>query len=156
MEDEEFQSPVPTESIVRFAASLGWRGIEQNDIRLTRETCFSLPVGMVITCWSTRDLKFFIQINQAVSGQFGVYNVSVVAERYGIGPMDFAPCRFSTSEGAVSEARRLAPLFARANFRDKIWRRRYLEQHPQKLLHPNKKWRGWKARLRPESGLTRQ
>jgi hypothetical protein len=24
------------------------------------------------------------------------------------------------------------------------------------LLHPNKKWRGWKARLRPESGLTRQ
>jgi hypothetical protein len=40
-----------------------------------------------VTCWSTADLRFFIQINQKTPGEFGRYNVSVVAERYDIGPI---------------------------------------------------------------------
>jgi hypothetical protein len=140
----------PTNQVRRFAAELGWRGIERTDIRLTRDICGSLPEGTVVTCWCTNDLWFFIQINQKVPGQFGVYNVSVVAERYNIGPMGFEMCQFATDDEAAKEARRLAPLFARTNFRDTKWRRRYLEQHPEKLLGRKKKWRGWKGRLRTE------
>jgi hypothetical protein len=138
----------PTSLVHRFAAALGWNGIERTDIRLTPEICGNLSVGTIVTCWSTTDLRFFIQINQDVWGQFGAYRVSVVAERYNIGPMEFETCAFETEDEAVQEARRLAPLVARANFRDKNWRRRYLEEHPERLLHPKKKRRGWKGRLR--------
>lgn len=125
---------------------------------LTPDICGSVPAGTVVTCWSTNDLRFFVQINQMTPGRFGVYNVSVVAERYNIAPLDFASCRFETADEADTEAQRLWPQFARTNFRDKRWRRRYLEQYPGKLLHPKKKWRGWKGRLRtdqtraPETG----
>jgi hypothetical protein len=139
-----------TDLVRRFAAELGGNGLERTDIRLTRDICGSLPVGTIVTSWSTRNLRFFIQINQAVSGEFAAYNVSVVAERYSIAPMGFTTCRFKTADEAASEARRLAPRFARTNFRDGRWRRRYLEHHPEKLLHPKKKWRGWKGRLRTE------
>ena len=138
----------PAPLIRRFAAGLGWNGMDRTEIRLTPEICGNLPVGTIVTCWSTNDLKFFIQINQKVWGQFAVYNVSVVAERYNIGPMDFEVCAFASVDEAAQEARRLAPLFARTNFRDKRWRRRYLEEHPERLLRPKKKWRGWKGRLR--------
>jgi len=134
----------------RFAASLGWYGIDRTDTTLTSDICGNVPAGTVLTCWSTNDLRFFIQINQTTPGQFGVYNVSVVAERYNIAPMDFVACEFESTDEADGEAQRLSPLFARSNFRDKRWRRQYLEQHPRKLLHPKKKWRGWKGRLRPE------
>ena len=133
--------------VQHFAASLGWRGIERSDVTITPDSRGNVSVGTVVTCWSTNDLKFFIQINQATPGQFGVYNVSVVAERYHVGPMDFVTCNFQTVEEAHSEAQRLSPLFARANFRDKRRLRRYLEQHPDKLLPGRKKWRGWKGRL---------
>ncbi len=140
----------PSTLVHSFAASLGWHGIERTDITLTPDICGSVPAGTVVTCWSTNDLRFFIQINQKAPGQFGEYNVSIVPERYNIGPMDFTTCRFETSDEANSEARRLSPLFARANFRDKRWRRRYLEQHAKNLLRPKKKWRGWKGRLSTE------
>lgn len=125
-----------------FAESLGWHGIEQTEIVLTPEAAGGLPAGTVVTCWSATDLRFFIQINQKTSGEFGKYNVSVVAERYNIGPMDFVACEFETAAEAESEAQRLSPLFARRNFRDPRWRRRYLEEHPEKLLRPKKRRRG--------------
>jgi hypothetical protein len=137
----------------RFAASLGWYGIERTDITLTPDICGNVPAGTVVTCWSTNDLKFFIQINQRTPGRFGAYHVSVVAERYNIAPMNFVPCSFETTDEADTEAQRLSALFARTNFRDKRWRRRYLEQHPRKLLRPKKKWRGWKGRLRTEPSV---
>ncbi len=142
----------PTDQVRRFAVELGWRGIERTDIRLTSATCLGLPVGTLVTCWSTSNLKFFIEVNQTVPGRFGGYRVSVVAEKYHIGPMDFEMCAFESEDEAVGEARRLAPLFARRNFRDKEWLRRYLERHPEKLLRSKKKWRGWKGRLR--AGVT--
>ena len=141
-----------TNLVLHFAANLGWRRLERTDITLTREICGDIPEGTIDTCWSTCDLKFFIQINQAVPGQFGAYNVSVVAERYDIRPMGFATCRFNTAGEAVREAQRLAPLYAKRNFRDKRWRRQYLERHPEKLWHRKKKWRGWKGRFRTEAG----
>jgi hypothetical protein len=70
--------------------------------------------------------------------------------------MDFVACTFETSDAADAEAQRVSPLFARSNFRDKRWRRRYLEQHPEKLLHAKKKWRGWKGRLRTEQSDERE
>ncbi len=138
----------PSMLIRRFAASLGWHGIERTDIVLTPETAGGLPAGTVVTCWSTTDLKFFIQINQKTPREFGRYNVSVVAERYNIGPMDFVTCEFDNVEEAQREAERLFPLFARKNFRDPCWQRAYLEEHPERLLRPEKNWRGWKGRLR--------
>jgi len=136
-----------TALVLRFAADLGWRGLARTDIRLTPECCGSYPVGTIVTSWSTKHLKFFIQINQAIPGESGAYKVSVVAERYDIGPMAFVTCRFATRDEATDEARRLTSLFARDNFRNKGWRRRYLEQHPEKLLRQKKKWRGWKGHL---------
>ena len=138
----------PSNLVRCFAESLGWRGIERTDITLTPDNCGTLAAGTVGTCWSTNDLKLFIQINQTTFGQFGEYNVSVVAERYNIGPMEFSVCKFKNNSEANSEAQRLSPLFARKNFRDKRWRRRYLELNPGKLLRQNKKWRGWKGQLR--------
>ena len=132
----------------RFALALGWRGIERTEFTLKAGINDRVLAGTVVTCWSTNDHRFFIQINQTTPGQFGEYNVSVVAERYNIGPMGFSVCRFETADEADSEAQRLSRLFAKTNFRDKRWRRRFLEQHPTKLLHPKKKWRGWKRRLR--------
>ena len=145
--------PFATPSVLvrHFAASLGWYGLTRTDLVLTPDICGSVPAGTVVTCSSTSDMKFFIQINQTVPGEFGKYNVSVVAERYDIRPMDFGTCEFETTDEAGSEAERLAPLFARKNFRDPRWRRRYLEEHPEKLLRPKKNWRGWKGRLRAES-----
>jgi len=140
----------PTVLVRRFAAELGWNGIDRADATLTADNRGDVPVGTVVTCWSTSDVKFFIQINQLVLGEFGEYNVSVVAERYDIGPMDFESCKFDSREEAVDEALRLAPRFARANFRDRTWRRRYLEQNPEKLFRPKK--RGWKRWLRPGNG----
>ena len=137
----------PTILVRRFAAGLGWNGIERTDITLTPKTCDNLPVGTIITDWTTSNLIFFIQINQWSPGRFGTYNVSVVAERYGIAPVDFTVCAFETAEEADKESQRLAPLLARKNFKDKKWRRRYLEQHPQKLFRSKKKRRGWKGRL---------
>lgn len=140
----------PSLLIHHFAAALGWHGIERTDITLSAEICGNVPAGTVVTCWSTNDLRFFIQINQTAPGRFGAYNVSVIAERYNIAPLDFASCEFKTIEEAHAEAQRLSPLFARTNFRDKRWRRRYLEEFPQKLLHRKKKWRGWKGYLHAE------
>ncbi len=140
----------PSALVRRFAESLGWYGTEGADITLTPDICGSVPAGTVLTLWSTNNLRFFIQISQVTPGKFGAYRVSVVAERYHIGPMDFTDCQFETPAEAASEARRLSPLFARSNFRDKRWRRRYLEQNPLRLLRPKKRWRGWKGRLRTE------
>jgi hypothetical protein len=122
----------PSTLVHRFAASLSWSGIERTDIRLTQDICGSVPGGTVVAFWSTNDMKLFIQINQEIAGRFGVYRVSVVAERCGIAPMDFVSCAFETTDDADTEAKRLSPLFARTNFRDNRWRRRYLEQHPKK------------------------
>ena len=137
--------------VSRFAALLGWNGIEQSKITLTPEDHGNLPVGLIVTCWSTNDLKFFLQINQKTCGQFGEYKVSVVAERYNIRPMEFVECEFNNNDEVHREAQRLAPLFARKNFRNQQWRRQYLERHPEKLWRVRKKRRGWKARLRPQS-----
>jgi hypothetical protein len=137
----------PFQLIRRFAGELGWRGIEQTDITLTSDICGDLPCGTVMTCFSTTDIDFFIQINQATAGIFGKYKVSVVAERYGIRPMEFQTCRIGSIDDAVKEAKRLNPLFARRNFRDPTWRRAYLTLHPEKFWRGRKKWRGWKAAL---------
>ena len=139
----------PTSLVDRFAASLGWHGIERTDITLAPDICGNVPAGTVVTCWSTNGLRFFIQINQKAPGRFGEYNVSVVAERYGIAPMDFASCKFETT---MRRTPRLSAF------------RRYSREPTSvindggvdtlktswKLLHPKKKWRGWKGRLRTE------
>ena len=44
-----------TDLVRRFAAELGWNGLERTDIRLTRDICGSLPVGTIVT-WGI-DLK---------------------------------------------------------------------------------------------------
>lgn len=136
----------PSILVSRFAAELGWRGITRTDITLTADNHGNLPIGTVVTCFSTNDIRFFIQINQAVTGQFGKYNVSVAAERYNIRSMNFEVCEFDSIAGSIAEASRLAPLFARSNFKNPKWRRQYLEQNPTRLLR-KKKWRGWKARI---------
>jgi hypothetical protein len=142
-----FSFSAPPTLVRHFAASLGWHGLTRTDLVLTPDIRGSVAAGTVVTCWSTSDLRFFIQINQKVPGRFGKYNVSVVGERYDIGPMDFDTCEFQTADEARSEAARLAPLFARKNFHDPSWRRRYLEEHPEKLLRSKKNWRGWKGRI---------
>lgn len=137
----------PSILVSRFALELGWRGLERTDITPPADMRGSLPVGAVVTCFSTTDLKFFIQINQRVAGKFGAYNVSVVAERYDIGPIDFEKCDFDSISSAVREASRLSSVFVRANFKNPRWRREYLEENPEKLLARRKKWRGWKGRV---------
>ena len=136
--------------VKRFAALLGWNGIQRKRMSLEPHIYVSLPPGTVATYWSTTDSRFFIHINQSIAGQFGAYRVCVVPDRYDIGPTDFVDCRFANAVEAANEAKRLAPLLARTHFRDRIWRRRYLERNPTKLLHPKKRWRGWKCRLRTE------
>jgi hypothetical protein len=136
----------PEALVARFASELGWHGLKRTEVRFSPATHGALPVGTVVTCFTTTDPKFFIQINQQEAGVFGQYSVSVVAERYGIRPTDFVTCEFNSNGGAISEAERLSPMFARANFKNPKWRRQFLEQNPTKLLRKNKR-RGWKFRL---------
>jgi hypothetical protein len=149
--DEQGKTPMTSTNlfrlVCRFAGELGWHGLVQTDLMLTPDNCGDFPPGVVVTCFSTSHLRFFIQINQAVAGEFGQYKVSVVAERYDIRPLDPEPCTIRSFEDAIRESRRLYLQFGRANFRKPEWRRRYLEQHPHKLWRKKKKRRGWKARL---------
>lgn len=92
----------------RFAALLGWHGLDETQFKLTPHDCGTLPVGTLVTCWSTSHLNFFIQINQLQTGKFGEYNVSVVADRYDIAYVPFEPCRFESDDEAQAEAQRLA------------------------------------------------
>lgn len=145
-----FKIPLDEHSLLvrQFAQELGWKGLERTDFTLYPGEKESYPNGVVGTCWTTTHLKFFVQVGQETLGVFGAYTINVCAERFDISRLDFVPCTFTTFEQASVEARRLAPQFARANFRDPKWRRRYLEEHPERLTRPKKKWRGWKGRLR--------
>jgi hypothetical protein len=130
----------------RFASELGWRGLERTDITLTPDICSRVQVATVFTCFSTTDSRFFIQINQHIPGRFGLYDVSIVAERYGIRPTDFVKCELASIGDAISESVRLSPMLARVNFKNRKWRRQFLERNPSKIVR-NKKWRGWKGRF---------
>jgi hypothetical protein len=145
-----YKIPLDEHSLLvrQFAQELGWKGLERTDFTLYPGEIASYPNGVVGTGWTTTHLKFFVQINQETLGSFGEYAIAVCAERFDISQLDFVQCSFTTIEQAIAEARRLAPQFARANFRDSKWRRRYLEEHPERLTRPKKKWRGWKGRLR--------
>ena len=139
-------NPDHNELVKRFAAALGWNGIQGYNIILDETNCGTSSPGTTVTGWSTTDLKHFIQINQSRTGSFGQYNVSVVAERFHIGPMPFQKCSFHNYPEADGEANRLSATFHRKNFYKKSWRREFLQQHPE-LLFGRKKWRGWKGRL---------
>jgi hypothetical protein len=135
----------PDDLVTRFASELGWHGLKRTDVCLSPATCGTLPVSTVVTCFTTTDPKFFIQINQQEAGVFGQYSVSVVAERYGMRPTDFANCRFESDAAAISEARRLFAMCARSNFKSPTWRRQFIAQNPSKLRRKNR--RGWKSRI---------
>jgi len=132
--------------VSRFAAELGWHGLRKFAFTLTEGNCGSLPIGTIVTGFTTTDLKFNHQINHCLAGQFGEYGVTVVADRYHILPHEHTKCVMNTIDEAIQEAARLSALFARANFKNPHWRRRYLEQYPTNLMR-KQKWRGWKARL---------
>ena len=137
-------------SVERFASVLGWHGIVESSIRLTDSNCGRFDPGTEVTCWSTTDLGFFIQINQSVPGQFNRYRASVAAHRYGIAPIPFQECEFTTPVEAQREGVRLSQILSRAQFKRSEWRRTFLTANPGVLLRSTKKWRGWRARLLAE------
>lgn len=130
-----------------FAAGLGWRGLRPISFTIREGEDRFTPIGTVVTCFTTPDIKFFIQINQAAPGTFGRYRASVVAHRYDICFTDFYECAFESTEQAEGEAARLFSRLGRVNFKDPSWRRDYLERQPRKRWKKRKR-RGWKGRLR--------
>jgi len=137
-----------TLSLVKlFAARLGWRGLRPYSFTIREGEDRFAPIGTVVTYFTTTDIKFFIQINQATPGTFGRYRASVVAHRYDICFTDFYECNFESSEQAASESARLFSRLGRANFKDPSWRRDFLELQPRKRWKKRKR-RGWKGRLR--------
>jgi hypothetical protein len=134
--------------VQRFASELGWHGVVETEIPMTSEICGNLPVGTIVTCFTTTHVKHFLQVNQSTPGEFGKYRVAVAAERYNVRSTGFQACEFESIDQAVSEARRLRPLLERSRFRYARQRRQFLEQQPDELLPRGKKWRGWKASLR--------
>src|SRR4051812_7844942 len=96
----------PLMLLQEFAARLGWHGLCQQQIRLTRDICGRLPVGTVITSYTTTDEKFNLQINENPVGQKRCYQASIVAERYGMEPIPWQPFIVDDCKSAIAEALR--------------------------------------------------
>lgn len=122
----------PLDSIRIFAAALGWHGLRPYCFTIEVSLSHEWPLGEICTSFTTPDVKFNLQINQAVPERFGKYRASVVAHRYDIRHVDFFDCAFDTIDSAKSEAARLFAHLARSNFKNPRWRRGYLEHHPDR------------------------
>jgi hypothetical protein len=97
-----------------FAARLGWHGLRQYQHRVPSEHCGSLPVGTVITYYTTTDEKFNLQINENPIGQARTYQATVVLERYGLRHIGWHDFAIEDHQSAADEAERLKPLLSRS------------------------------------------
>lgn len=131
------QSPSPYCLLCEFASLLGWRGLCIDQSRLTPENCGELPPGTIITSYSTRDLKFFLQIHENPIGQSVHYHASIVPERYAIRPIGWHPFSLTDLASVTQEANRLTPILSRRLFRNRKWRQRFMRDNPH-LVWPSR------------------
>jgi len=126
----------------RFAAMLGWNGLQLEWIRLSPEEAAS-PNCSVVAYYLTTDQKLRIQINEIPAGQSRFHQAIVVASRNGIGVFDWHKFElFDDDDSLAAEADRLRPWLDRQQFRNPKRRAIFKKEHPELLLVTKKRWRG--------------
>jgi hypothetical protein len=132
----------PYAALCRFAAAVGWNGLQMHQHVLTDETCGTCASGDIITFYCTTDPKFFLQINENPVGQAIEYHATVMLWRYGIRDIGWHSFSISAPGDEINEAARLQPLFSRCQFRDAHWRRNFKRRHPELIIPSCKRKRG--------------
>jgi hypothetical protein len=120
----------PVQRMQEFARLLGW-----NDLRFCPLRRPESPGGL-FAFYCTTDAKFNLQIGQRSDLGISRYAAAVIAERYGISFVPHQPFTLCDDPAELlAEANRLRPLIARANFKNRAWRRWFAEQYPPWIMH---------------------
>lgn len=125
----------PVLRMQRFAAMLGWRGLQLEHVRVDMLENHKLDGPAIVIYYTTTDRKFFLQINTHPHGQTRLHQATVIAWRYGMHSVGWHAFElFDEDQQLIAEGKRLEPLLARSLVKDRNWRRRFLNQHPEYAL----------------------
>jgi len=130
----------------RFAAMLGWNGLQLDWIRFTSEEAArnnTIPKSLVLAHYLTTEWEFHIQINELPSGQSRFHQASVAPNRYGFKHLGWHKFElFDDDDALTAEADRLRPWLDRQQFRNPKRRAIVKKEHPELLLVTKKRRRG--------------
>lgn len=145
---QSFVASQPVRRLQELARLLGW-----NDLRLE---CFPIvsplfPRGY-FALYSTTDSKLSLQIGPRADLGPNSYSIAVVASRYGIVAAPHQSFTLPASdESLAAEAQRLSPWFARANFKDRAWRKRFAVENPLWIMQQYRQRNKFLSRLRQQA-----
>jgi hypothetical protein len=144
-EHRQILASKPIERIRRFAALLGWKGLQPYRIRFTTDEIakWDVPGCGLLVSYVTTDKRFFLQINETKPWGAGGHQASIAADRYDIGSIGWHPFELFDDDARLKlEADRVRPWLDRRNYRNPVLRREFKRHHPELLLASRKKTRG--------------